>query len=686
MLNKKLINPESIAVIGASNNTGTPGGGVLKNLIETNYQGKLYAVNRKETAVQGIKCYRDVADLPQTDTAIIAVSARFVLEIVKVLAHSKNTKGFIIVSAGFSEMDARGKKLEQEVTAVIDSVGGSLLGPNNIGLINQNYAGVFTSPIPILNPKGVDFISGSGATAVFIMEAAMELGLTFSSLYTVGNSAQLGVEDILEYFDLTFDPIKSSRIKILYLEHVKNPDKLLIHARSLIKKGCKIAAIKAGYSDAGIRAASSHTGALVTSDAAVAALFKKAGIVRCHGRNELVTLASVWTLPEFKGKNIAIITHAGGPAVMLTDSLSQNGFIVPPITGQKADDLEAQLFPGSSVSNPIDIMATGTAEQLGIIIDYCNDYFDEIDAMVVIHGSPGLSSVADVFDMIHEKMQTSKKPIFPVLPSLQNARNEIKEFVAKDHVFFPDEVLFGNALERAYTVQQNGCMTKESGFNVDETSIRQMLQDVSSGYLSPNKVNQLLTAVGIPTIPEYVCSTESELLNAVNKITYPAVLKAVGPIHKSDVGGIILNIDGENALKKAFKKIMEIPGTTAALLQPMTKGIELFVGAKRELPFGHLVLFGSGGIYVEVLKDVKTCLAPVTVDEALEEIVDLKLYKLLKGVRNQPGIPIGQFAEIVQKVSLLVGIIPEIIEMDLNPLIGNGRGISCVDARIRIEL
>uniref|UniRef100_UPI00356A8470 CoA-binding protein n=1 Tax=Lutibacter sp. TaxID=1925666 RepID=UPI00356A8470 len=334
MIHEKLINPKSIVVVGASNNIQTPGGRVLKNLIDHHFKGDLFAINPKETEVQGVKCYQNVSDIPTVDVAIIAISAKFTLETIKVLAQQKNTKGFIIFSAGFSEKDSAGEKLEQQIVDEINAVGGTLLGPNNIGLINQNYAGVFTTPIPKLNSKGVDFISGSGATAVFIMEAAMSTGLTFSSVYSVGNSAQIGVEDVLEHFDETYNIETSSNIKLLYIESIENPKKLLKHAASLINKGCKIAAIKAGSSDEGSRAASSHTGALANSDVAVDALFKKAGIIRCYGRNELITVASIFMHKQLIGKNIAIITHAGGPAVMLTDALSKNGLNVPEIKGE----------------------------------------------------------------------------------------------------------------------------------------------------------------------------------------------------------------------------------------------------------------------------------------------------------------------------------------------------------------
>jgi len=324
MLHHNLIEPKSIVIVGGSDNIHSPGGNVLKNLIDHKFNGELFVVNPKKTLVQNTRSYQNINDIPQVDLAIIAIAAKFIPETIKILTQSKNTKGFIIFSAGFSEKDEEGARIEQEIVSLISKAGGSLLGPNNIGLINQNYTGVFTTPIPKLDTKGVDFISGSGATAVFIMETAQSIGLTFSSIYTVGNSAQIGVEEVLEYFDRTFDLDQSSKVKLLYIESIKNPIKFLKHTSSLIKKGCKIAALKAGSSEEGNRAASSHTGALANSDVFVEALFTKAGIIRCYGRNELITVAGILQQKETSGKNIAIITHAGGPAVMLTDTLSKN--------------------------------------------------------------------------------------------------------------------------------------------------------------------------------------------------------------------------------------------------------------------------------------------------------------------------------------------------------------------------
>ncbi len=685
MINEALINPRSIVVVGGSNTIQKPGGKVLKNLIDNKFKGSLYVVNPKESEVQGITSYPTVQELPSpVDLAILAIPARLCPETVDILAHQKETRAFIILSAGFGEESHEGAELEKKIVDIINSVNGCLIGPNCIGVINTNYAGVFTTPIPKLDPQGCDFISGSGATAVFIMEYGMPMGLTFSSVYSVGNSAQIGVEEVLEYMDNHFDPNTSSKVKLLYIENIKKPQKLLKHARSLIEKGCKIAAIKAGSSEAGSRAASSHTGAMASPDVAVDALFRKAGIVRCYGREELTTVASIFMHKPLKGNRIAIITHAGGPAVMLTDALSQGGFEIPPIQGEKAQELLTHLYPGSSVANPIDFLATGTAEQLSTIIDYCEKYFDNIDAMAVIFGSPGLFPVYDVYNVLHEKMQTCKKPIFPILPSIINVANEIRDFISKGHLFFPDEVLFARGLSKVYQTSQLK-HSSENPYILNKERLHSIIAHCQNGYLKPVDVNMLLNSAGIPVVGEVIAKDVIEAVKAADDFGYPVVMKVVGPIHKTDVGGVVLNVKSREQVVKEFERMMKIKDVTGILIQPMLSGMELFVGAKRENPFGHLIMFGLGGIFIEILKDVQSALVPVDKEEVLHLMKKLKTFSMLKGYRGKEGVNIELFADIICRVSALLYALPEIYEMDINPLLGKENQVIAVDARIRIE-
>ena len=672
-------------MIGGSNNVHKPGGAIVRNIINGGYQGELNIVNPKEDDVQGIKACHDVKDLPQTDLAVLVVAARFCPDYVEYLCREKGVRAFVIISAGFGEETHEGALLEQRILDACEQYGAALIGPNCIGLLNRNHHSVFTLPIPNLNPKGVDFISGSGATAVFILESAVIKGLQFNSVWSIGNGKQIGIEDVLQYMDEHFDPETDSKVKLLYIENISNPDKLLFHASSLIKKGCRIAAIKAGASESGSRAASSHTGAIASSDAAVEALFRKAGIVRCFSREELTTVGCIFTLPPLKGKNFAIVTHAGGPGVMLTDALSKGGLNVPKLEGPLAEELKEKLFPGSAVANPIDFLATGTPEQLGIVIDYCENKFEEIDAIAVIYGTPGLTQLYEAYDVLDQKIKECKKPIFPILPSLHTAGPEVEAFLKRGHVNFSDEVTLATALSQVMRTPQPAPPEVQL-YGIDIPRLNKIIFDIhSNGYVQPQVVREILECAGIPLVPELVSTSKDELITFAQKVGFPVVAKVVGPVHKSDVGGVALNIRTAEHLALEYDRMMQIEGATGVMVQKMLKGTELFIGAKYEERFGHVVLCGLGGIFVEVLKDVSSGLAPLSYGETFSMIHSLRGYKILKGTRGQKGINEQKYAEIIVRLSTLLRFATEIKEMDLNPLLADENGVVAVDARILIE-
>ena len=700
MINEQLLNPGSIVVIGGSNNTHKPGGAIVRNLLNGDYQGDLRVVNPKEDNIQGIKAFHDVKEIPPTDLAILVVAAKYCPDYVDYLCAEKGVRAFVIISAGFGEETKAGAELEQRILDTCEQYGAALIGPNCIGLLNRNHHSVFTLPIPNLDPKGADFISGSGATAVFILESAVAKGLKFNSVWSIGNGKQIGIEDVLQYMDDHFNPETDSMVKLLYVENIANPDKLLYYASRLIRKGCRIAAIKAGSSESGSRAASSHTGALASSDAAVEALFRKAGIVRCFSREELTTVGCIFTLPPLKGKNFAIVTHAGGPGVMLTDALSKGGLNVPSLitttettkTTSKTElssdyyalELKTKLFPGSSVANPIDFLATGTPEQLGTVIDYCEQKFDQIDAIAVIYGTPGLTQLYEAYDVLDQKIRECKKPIFPILPSLHTAGPEVEEFLKKGHVNFSDEVTLATALSQIMKTPQASPFEVEL-YGVDITRLHQIISGIhQKGYISPNLVREILSCAGIPLVPELVSSSKDELIAFAEKTGYPVVAKVVGPVHKSDVGGVTLNIRTAEHLALEFDRMMQIPDATGVMVQKMLKGTELFIGAKYEERFGHVVLCGLGGIFVEVLKDVSSGLAPLSYAEAYSMIHSLRGYKIIKGTRGQKGINEQKYAEIIVRLSTLLRFATEIKEIDINPLLADDQNVIAVDARIRI--
>lgn len=681
MITQQLISPKSIAVVGASENESKPGGKVLRNLLQGNYQGVIYAVNHKQVTIQGVQYVSDVNELVSVDLAIIAIPADQCVATVKILIE-KGARAFIVYSAGFSEAGEKGIAIEKELVEVIQKANATLIGPNCIGVIHQAYKGVFTTPIPEYDPFGCELISSSGATAVFIMESALLTGLKFSNVYSIGNAAQTGVEEILEYMDLVFDPEKSPKVKLLYLEQIKNPFKFMKHATSLIQKGCRIAAIKSGYSEAGGRAASSHTGALTSSDTVIRALFKKCGIVYCSSRDELIAVAGVFNSMELKGENIAIITHAGGSAVMLTDALTSNGLEVPAFDPKDTEALLKTLNPGSSVANPIDFLATGTAEQLGQIIDFCDDY-PKVDGMVVVFGSPGLFNVRDVYEVLDSKMTSCKKPIYAVLPSLINAEKEIKQFLSKGRVNFPDEVTLGKALAHVF-LSKKYLFEKTQLPEMDIVAIRALVNSSLDGFLDVNKCRELMEAAGIELAGQLLITDKTKIESICDLLSFPLAMKVIGPLHKTEVGGVRLNIQDAEIALQVFDELMQIPEAKGVLFQEMISGEELYCGAIKQGDFGHLVLCGLGGIFLELLHDTASGLAPLSRQEVKTMIQSLKGYPIIEGYRNKKGINEEKYIDIITRIAALVHIAPEIYELDLNPLIAEGNRISAVDIRIQI--
>lgn len=684
MIYKRLINPQSIVVVGASDNILKPGGSALHNLVTGTFDKTLQVVNARGGKIQDVKAYKNIADIPQTDLAIISIPADQCIETVDYLAKEKGVKAFIVFSAGFSEESAEGAIMEKKLVEIVNNAGAIMIGPNCSGFFNTHHQSIFTRPIPNLDPDGVDIISSSGGTITYIIESAMRIGLRFNSAWSIGNAAQVGIEDILEYMDNEFDPKTSPKIKLLYLEKIADPDRFLHHSASLIRKGCKIAAIKSGSSSSGSRAASSHTGAIASSDLAVEALFRKAGIIRCFSREELANVGAVLTLKELKGRNLAIITQAGGPAVILTDALSKGNIDVPEMDKGLAAELKKHLLPGAAVSNPIDIIGTGTGEHMATCIDFCEKNFKEVDGIAVIYGNPGVSNVAEAYDILDQKIKTCELPIYPILPSVIAASEEMDVFVKKGHVNFTDEYALANALSKVVS-RTPPSVGKIEDIAIDIPRIRSIIDNAPEGYVSSDIVRQLFDAAGIPQVQELVTANKDEAISFANKTGYPIVAKCVGPIHKSDVGGVVLNIRSDDHLALEFDRLIKIPETTHVMIQPMLSGQELFIGAKYESTFGHIVLCGLGGIFVEILKDVASGLAPLSFHEASSMVKSLRAYKIIAGTRGQKGLNEKLFTEIIVRLSIMLRFATEIKEMDINPLLANEEKVIAVDARIRIE-
>jgi acetyltransferase len=677
-----LFRPQSIAVIGASGDPLKPGGRVFKLILNHGYAGSLWPVNPKATELLGTPVFASIAALPgPPDLALVAIPSSMVLGAVTELAE-RGTGAVIVLTSGFGEKDAAGKEVEAKMRQVADAAGMALIGPNCSGFLTSAYKGKFAGIVPRLPGGAVDFISGSGATVDYVMECAEGRGLSFGTVINLGNSAQMGVEDLVQLYDENYDE-NCARILMLYMEAVKKPGLLLRHARSLVKKGCVLVGIKSGATSAGSRAAASHTGAMATNDTAVQALFDKAGIIRVSGRTALIDVACVLQAAggRLPGKRVCIVTDAGGPGVMLADELNRGHMELPVLSEATRAELAKILPPESSMVNPIDALPSRTAAQIEAVIRVLGETErDNLDAIAFLSGDSGLSDNAAIYQAISDASRKSPIPILPVLSSLTSCREKIETFIRQGNVFFPDEVAMGQAIGKvASWVAPADTVAGPAGY--DRAAIREILSG-RKGALDPAVVKQVLDAAGFRLPEQREVFKQEQLIGECRRIGFPLAMKVIGPLHKTDVGGVRLNIGGEETAGNTWAELMAIDGAEGVLLQPMISGLEVILGASQEGDFGQLVMFGLGGIHAEVLKDVRFALAPLAPAEARQMIDGIRSRPLLDGVRGASGMNVEILVDFLVRLGRLVADFPEIGEIDLNPVKGSADRLYVVDSRI----
>lgn len=419
---------------------------------------------------------------------------------------------------------------------------------------------------------------------------------------------------------------------------------------------------------------------MVSADAAVEALFRKAGIVRCFGREELATVAMVMANGIPQGKRVAIVTHAGGPAVMLTDALSAEGFEVPGFPDQIQQTLRQLLHAGASTGNPVDLLATGTPQQLDAVIALC-DQLADIDLILVIFGSTGLDSVAAAYKALHCRMQQCRKPVFPILPSVLSARREVEFFVSKGHFNFPDEVQLARALGKVIHTPRESLAQPDPDLT-NLPAIRALIESAAPGYLSADLVARLLNAAGIPLVNSAIVLHMSGALIAWANMQKPVVLKLASQGHKTEQHGVSLNIRTRRHLMAEFKRLKAIDPGKPLIMQEMASGTELFLGARYEPLFGHVVVVGLGGTWVEYLNDTASGLAPLTYTEAIGMLTSLRSFPILAGARGKKGVDIDALARLIVRFSTMLRYAVEIKEVDINPLIVSPSGLWVVDSRV----
>lgn len=676
-----LLSPRSIAVVGASEDVLKPGGKIVQNLLSKHFAGELYAVNPKSESVQGIRAFASVADVPGTpDLGIVAIPARFVARALADLGE-KGTRVVVVLSAGFGEVGPEGKDEEQKLVDIASRYGMLLFGPNCLGVMTGSYAGKFAGILPEMQDIGIDFISGSGATVDFLAEQGTRRGLPFGSFVTVGNSAQTGVEDVVALYDENFDE-KSSLIKMLYIESIQNPRKLLHHARNLSEKGCSLVGIKSGTTEAGNRAAASHTGAMASSDTAVQALFDKAGIIRTQSRVEMVDVAGAMVCAPngLRGRRACIITDAGGPGVMLADELNRQGFSVPALKEETRKRLADVLPPGAGTGNPVDFLPSRTAEQTEKIFEILKSEKDNIDFVVFIVGDSGFRGNEEIYTALARAMDGFGLPVFPSLCSAVSSRAALKGLRDLGKFYFEDEVALGRALGKLVSCPRpTPAVTELAGY--DKARLSEVLAG-EKGVLSPETTREVLEAAGFKLTGQVELTDKNDLERSCDDIPFPWVMKVMGPLHKSDVGGVRVNVTDLAQAGAIWDEFTAIEGYTGVMIQQMVGGTEAIVGVSHEEGFGHLVMFGLGGIYAEALKDAQFRLAPLSRPEAISMIRSIRALPIIEGVRGEQGMDLGVLEDILVRIALLVTDFPLVKEMDLNPVKGYGTELYAVDSRI----
>lgn len=679
---KTLLEPARIAVVGASDDLTKPGGLLVRNLLLRGYSGDLMLVNPRRTTVQGVPAFRSVVELPSApDLAFIAIPAPLVRQALEELAEA-GARAVVVLSNGFGEVSEEGKEEERRLVEIANEHGILLIGPNCSGIVSHAHAGKFSGLPPVSHRGGVDFLSGSGATVDFLYENATARGLRFNSLVNVGNSAQTGVTDLLRLYDEDHDA-DSSRIKLIYIEVLNRPRDFLAHAASLSRKGCLLAGIKSGSTEAGSRAAASHTGAMATNDTAVQALFDKAGIIRVQSRPELIDVATALLSvgDRLDGSRVAVVSDAGGPGVMLADELNRLGFNVVPFGERTRQRLADALPEGAGTGNPVDCLPTRNAESISAMLDIISEEEkDNVDYILLIDGESGLSDTWAIFEAIMRFRERSPIPVLQCFLSPTSAAGPLEKLRDAGGCYFSDEVAMARALGRVVNRPRvETPVLRMEGYDRDR--IERALQQ--SGTLSHNVVREVLDAAGI-RMPSQLELAADEAPDGVD-IPFPWAMKAVGPLHKSDVGGVQLGIETLEQARQVRDALLRVDGATGVLVQQMVSGTEVILGATREEGYGHLVAFGLGGVYTEVLKDVRFCLAPLSRGEAERMVRSIRAYPVLKGVRGRPRMDIDVLVDQLLRVGLLVHDFPRIREMDLNPVKGQGAGLYAVDARIILD-
>ncbi|HIU73076.1 MAG TPA: acetate--CoA ligase family protein [Candidatus Aphodousia faecipullorum] len=695
-----IMKPRAIAVIGASTRAHTIGSDIMKRLQEYGFTGEIYPVNPKGGVIEGLQAYTSILDVPgKVDLAIIVVNAKFVLSTID-QCHQKGVGGLCVISAGFKETGPQGAELEKALLEKVRGYGMRCVGPNCLGVVNTHPSirmdGCFAESLP--QRGGIGFVSQSGALGGGILNILKDLNLGFAQFISIGNQADVNAETAMQYWE-NEDDVKQI---LLYMESIQNPANFRELATRISKKK-PILALKAGRSAAGASAASSHTGSLAGADKAANALLRQSGVIREYSLENLFATAKVFdNCPIPKGDRVAIITNSGGPGIMATDAVSEYGMKMAQLSEETKDKLRSFLPAAASVKNPVDMIASAPIEHYKQTLETVLAD-DQVDMVVVIYlPFLGLKDIDVAKAVMEIKAKHPEKPIVGVFMTTSEFFAKLSDMQVNVPFFmYAEQAVDGlNRLN-----EQRQWVEKPVGqavsFDVDRDRARSIMQaSLADGraQLTTRESIDVLDAYGIRVCRSGFATDEEEAVALANQIGYPVVMKMTSKTtsHKTDVGGVRVNIQSADELRAQYRDLIEklrerglLDGLEGVIIQEMVKGSrEMVCGVATDPQYGHMMMFGLGGVFIEVMKDVTFRMAPLTDIDAQEMIRGVKAYKLLEGARGTTPAQLDQLESVLLRLSQLVTDFPEIEELDINPLIiseKNGEGIA-VDGRIKLKI
>jgi acetyl coenzyme A synthetase (ADP forming)-like protein len=701
-----LFRPNAVAVVGASRDASAIGRRVLDGLIRAGFRGPIYPVNLKASEVAGLWCYSNVRDLPgPADLAVIAVPAATVLGVVDDCA-ARGVRALAVISAGFAEIGGAGVALQKALVEKVRGYGMRMVGPNCLGLLNADpEVRLNASFSPTFPPAGrVAMSSQSGAVGLAALGVAGRTGPGLSTFVSVGNKADVSSNDLLQYWEE--DP--GTAVILLYLESLGNPRRFSRIARRVSRRK-PVVALHSGLTRSGGRAAGSHTAALATNAAAADALFRETGVVRAGSLEEMFDLAlALECQPPPRGSRVAIVTNAGGPGILCADACEAGGLTVPEPSPELRAKLAERLPGAASVGNPIDLIASAGPEAYRRAVEAALTC-GEFDALIVLFTPVGLATTQDVTAAVAGEVEAARKagvtgrPVLACILSQEEHHGHLacdgERVPCYPFPEAPARVLAKLATYGAWLAEPPGVFPDFNDLRLSEAKdvCRNVVEDRGVGWLSAEESRAVLEAAGLPLVPGEFARTADEAVGAAVRLGFPVAVKLASRtfVHKSEVGGVCLGLPDETTVRHAFDEIRARveeagePGVMDGVLVQamMTGGVEVMAGVTQDMLFGPLVAFGLGGVHVEVLADVCFRIAPLTDRDAAEMVRGIRGFRLLEGYRCHPPADLDAIEEVLLRLSRLAEEVPEIGEIDLNPIFALPPGAGCriADARVRVQ-